>query len=337
MPTREQAEALAIRFDDTPYVLGPYVLTTTGMEVHGKRPPSLKEHLAAGTFACRAFKRSGWWLADWLRYGESRRDWAEILDQAHSLTGLSLQTLRNVRALGAIPPGVRDPEVEFTLYRPLVGMEPERITHYVERSKTEGWGNRELRQVVRADKRAAVIEGQAHLEGQHRVLLVDCPWKYEQAQPSLSSSAAHYPPMTIEQLCDLPVKPHTTKNAVMGFWVPAPLLYDAPGPRDVIEAWGFTYKALIVWHKVRPAGGFYTQGDTELFLICTRGSGTPDVPDGLPSGVYVERKDPEHSRKPDYFRRILMKHWTTGPYLELFGRRRAEGWSVYGNDPKLWQ
>lgn len=31
-----------------------------------------------------------------------------------------------------------------------------------------------------------------------------------------------------------------------------------------------------------------------------------------------------------------MKHYTRGPYLELFGRKKVEGWSVFGNDARLW-
>ncbi len=31
-----------------------------------------------------------------------------------------------------------------------------------------------------------------------------------------------------------------------------------------------------------------------------------------------------------------MKHWTTGPYLELFASERADGWDAFGNDARLW-
>jgi N6-adenosine-specific RNA methylase IME4 len=33
---------------------------------------------------------------------------------------------------------------------------------------------------------------------------------------------------------------------------------------------------------------------------------------------------------------MIEKMFTTGPYLELFGRELVKGWHVFGNDPKLW-
>ncbi len=57
----------------------------------------------------------------------------------------------------------------------------------------------------------------------------------------------HYATMSIEQMSLLPVKDHVTDHAVLFLWVPAPMLMKA---RDVIEAWGFTYKAGFVWDKI---------------------------------------------------------------------------------------
>lgn len=327
-------EALILQLPDEPMVIGCYTFTPTGMEVRGT--PTFNEHMGVGEWARRAYLRSGWWLADWLRYGESREDWKDRIQQAHELTGLALGTLRNIRVLGSVAVAQRRKDLDFGLYFPIASLEPDEQDEIIDLAVTEGWDRNDIRKEVASRKRATVIQGQAVLEGQHRVLSADCPWIYNNSQPSGSNAQHHFPGMTIEELCDLPVKAHATRHAVMGFWVPAPMLYDDPGPRDVITAWGFEYKAMIAWHKVQGAGGYYTKGDVELFLICTRGRGTPDVPHDLPSGVYVERKDPEHSRKPEFFRRYLEKHWTTGPRLELFGRRPAKGWRVFGNDPRLW-
>ena len=38
-----------------------------------------------------------------------------------------------------------------------------------------------------------------------------------------------------------------------------------------------------------------------------------------------------HSRKPEQVRRIIEKV-SPGPYLELFGRRTADNWTVWGNE-----
>jgi len=325
---------VALRFDDAPITIaGHYKLGQTGLTVKGK--PTFDDHLACGEFLRRAYLRSPWQLADWLRYGDDRQDWADRIEQAQELTGLARQTLVNLRALARVAPAQRRPDVDANLYYPISGELPAVQDEILDKAVEEGWGRREVREEVRTRKRAATIQGQAALEGQYRVWLADPPWTYGQAQPSGSSSSKHYPVMSIDQLCELPVKAHTTPDAVLGLWVPAPLLYDDPGPYDVLRAWGFVYKALLVWDKVRGAGGFYTEGSVELFLICTRGSCTPDLPRELPRSVYVERKT-EHSAKPDFFRQYLDKHWPEGARVELFGRKPAAGWRVFGNDARLW-
>jgi len=49
-----------------------------------------------------------------------------------------------------------------------------------------------------------------------------------------------------------------------------------------MAAWGFAYKANIVWHKIRKDGGsdgrgvgFYFRNVTEVILFGTRGKKTP--------------------------------------------------------------
>ena len=48
-------------------------------------------------------------------------------------------------------------------------------------------------------------------------------------------------------------------------------------------------------------------------------------------------KGGDHSEKPEEFYQIVGE-LSPGPYLELFGRRRREGWTVLGNelDPADW-
>jgi N6-adenosine-specific RNA methylase IME4 len=131
------------------------------------------------------------------------------------------------------------------------------------------------------------------------------------------------------------VEAHTTKDAVLFLWVTAPLLLQNPGPRDVIEAWGFTYKTGAVWDKVVGMYGHYFHIQHEHLLVCTRGSCTPDVPTPSPKSVFTERRT-THSKKPAGIRRVIERMYNRGPYVELFGREAVEGWDVLGNDARLW-
>lgn len=316
-----------------PIVIGCYTLTATGLEVCGR--PSFDEHLGVSDFVHRAHRASGFWMADLLRYGDSRQDWQDRLSQATDATGLSEKTLKNIRSVGAIDPSRRRDGVEFSVHAEVAGLPPEEQSHWLERAEAEGWGQRDLRLNLRAARRARIIEGQATLIGQYRTIYADPPWVYGNRPPSGSGAEAHYPGMTIEALCKLPVAVHARPNAVLFLWVTAPMLFENPGPREVMEAWGFVPKTGIVWDKVRHNFGNYVSVRHEHLIIATRGSCVPDRPTPMIDSVLTEQPDGEHSAKPESFRAVIERLYD-GPYLELFGRTRHADWDVFGNDARLW-
>jgi len=58
--------------------------------------------------------------------------------------------------------------------------------------------------------------------------------------------------MTIAEIAALPVRDVAADKSHCYLWTPNALVPDA---FNVLDAWGFTYKAMIVWHKVRKDGG----------------------------------------------------------------------------------
>lgn len=316
-----------------PIVIGSYTLTETGLIIKGK--PSYGEHEGVGDFIKRAHRCSGFWMADWLRYGETRADWTERLSQIVDATGLSEKRVKNIRAVGGIEQSVRRPGVEFGLHEVVAGLAPSEQAAWLERCESNGWDRHELRLNLKAAKRKRIIDGQAVLKGQYRVIYADYPWLYGNRQPSGSGALDHFPGMTIEAGCELPVKAHSRPDAVLFFWVTAPMLMEAPGPRDIIHAWGFEPKTQIIWDKVEHNVGSYVSVRHELLIIATRGSCTPDRPTPMIDSVVTERRIGEHSAKPETFRKIIERMYD-GPYLELFGREPVVGWDVFGNDARLW-
>jgi N6-adenosine-specific RNA methylase IME4 len=321
-----------------PIVIGHYTLHETGIAVKGT--PNFAEHEGVGAFINRAAKASRWWRADWMRYGESRADWQTRLSQVIHHTGLSEKTLKNERSVAAIEPSRRRDDVEFELHAAVAGLSAKEQSFWLEEVHSHGWGLRELRLELRAAKRRRIIEGQATLMGQYRALLVDFPWIYGNKPPSGSGAQQHYPGISIEDGCKLPVEAHAMKHAVMFFWVTAPFLYYAsdgltPDPYRLIRAWGFTPKTGMVWDKGDHNFGNYVSVRHEHLLICTRGSCTPDRPTPMFDSVFTERQTAEHSGKPELVRAMIERLYD-GPYLELFGRERHEGWDVFGNDARLW-
>jgi N6-adenosine-specific RNA methylase IME4 len=343
MVTLVRSETTADRslqiFDARPIELGGFRLRARSAVPVGR--PKFDGWLNAMQFAGAAAESAPYWWGDLMRYAESRADWAERLSQALEVSGLAKQTLLNYTS---ICNRVEEPERRLA---PSVGHAAEvaplpraEQTKWLESARTEGWTVRDLRLELRAAKRRRIIDGQATLEGMFRLLYADCPWLYNDRPPSGSGAQAHYPGMTIEQLCALPVAVHALPNAAMGFWVTAPMLYEecstgVPGPFAVIKAWGFTPKTQIIWDKVEHGWGNYVSVRHEILVICTRGSCTPDRPTPMIDSVITARPEPEHSAKPAIFRQTLERLWD-GPYLELFASEPVAGWTVFGNDARLW-
>ncbi len=168
--------------------------------------------------------------------------------------------------------------------------------------------------------------------GKFRVVLADPPWQYNNShvvgKDAYGRAERHYGTMSIEQICALRVKDHVERNAVLFLWVPAPMLMKA---HDVIDAWGFTYKAGFVWDKIVHNFGNYVSVRHEHLLICTRGSCLPDRPTPMLDSVVSLRKSGVHSEKPEEFRKMIERLYPFGRRLELFGRRRVHGWTVWGD------
>ncbi len=171
------------------------------------------------------------------------------------------------------------------------------------------------------------------ITGKYRIIYADPPWKYGDQfliEGYKISAEQHYPVMAIDELCSLPIKEICEDNAVLFLWATSPLLEES---FRVIKAWGFEYKTSFVWDKVKHNMGHYNSVRHEFLLVCTRGSCTPDNPKLYDSVLSIERT--EHSVKPDEFRAIIDDLYQNGNRIELFARRPANGWNVWGNEPNI--
>lgn len=174
---------------------------------------------------------------------------------------------------------------------------------------------------------AEAVKDAPELSGKFRVIYADPPWSYGGSMNETYGTAdKHYPTMSLDDLCIMPVPDITEDNAVLFLWATSPLLEDA---FKVINAWGFKYKASFVWDKVKHVMGHYNSVRHELLLICTKGSCVPENMK-LFDSVYEEERT-EHSKKPEHFREIIDTIYPSGARIELFARKAVEGWGTYGN------
>lgn len=163
----------------------------------------------------------------------------------------------------------------------------------------------------------------------YRVIYADPPWSYNDKQDTdyYGGAEKHYGTMPLDAIAALPIERIAEKNAVLFLWTTNPLIFDS---KQIFEAWGFTYKSMFIWDKIKTGMGHYNSVRHEMLLICTRGSCTPDTPRMFDSVQSIERSS-NHSEKPQEFREIIETLYA-GEKIELFARVKREGWDVWGNE-----
>ena len=180
---------------------------------------------------------------------------------------------------------------------------------------------------IKKEQRQETLKTTEFPSGKYRVIYADPPWDYGKGVQEENGAEEHYPVMSLDALCDMPIQQITDDNAVLFIWATCPMLIKA---LEVIEAWGFTYKSMFIWDKIKHNMGYYNSVRHELLLICTKGSCTPDEAKLFDSVQSIERK--RHSEKPEEFRQIIETLYKYGNKIELFARKETEGWNVYGNE-----
>ena len=173
----------------------------------------------------------------------------------------------------------------------------------------------------------------------YQVIYADPPWSYQFSNPTASKGGSrgngysggvnyYYDTMTTDDIKKMPVKDIAEVNSALFLWVTNPLL---PEVLEVMEAWGFNYKTNIVWHKENCKGmGYWFRGHTELLLLGIKGK----VKAFRSLEHNIVRLPVEiHSKKPDWFRGLIERN-TIGlqPRIELFARRKVDGWDAWGNE-----
>lgn len=246
---------------------------------------------------------------------EKFTDPAPALDKVASVVGMSRPTLTKAREV------IRAAE-----------QDPERFGDLVEQMDETGKVDRAHQMYKRrtiADRMQAIDLPPK----KYRILYADPPWKYNDSgaigeTDNYGRAERHYPTMSITELCALSVKELADDNAVLFLWTTSPLLEECFA---VIKAWGFQYKTSFVWDKVAHNFGHYNSVRHEFLLVCTRGSCTPDNPKLFDSVQSIE-KTRTHSEKPEEFRNIIDTLYPHGRRIELFARRPAPNWDIWGNE-----
>ena len=102
-------------------------------------------------------RASGWWIGDWLNYGNAR--FGERYVRAARITGYDVQTLMNmVYVASRFEPSRRSDNLSWSHHAELAALEPAEQDHWLERAETERLSVRCLREEVRRQRRLEAAE-----------------------------------------------------------------------------------------------------------------------------------------------------------------------------------
>lgn len=175
-----------------------------------------------------------------------------------------------------------------------------------------------------ADGESEIVTDFSDLPREHFCCIyADPPWPYGN-QGTRASTGNHYATMSVDEIAAIPVAEAALPNAFLHLWTTNGFLFES---RQVMESWGFEYRSCFVWVKPQIGMGNYWRVSHEFLLLGIRGK---PAWHSRTLRSWDEFKRSKHSKKPSKVR-CLIEEACDGPYLEMFGRRAVQGWTVFGN------
>lgn len=269
------------------------------------------------------------WIGDWARFGEKRGFYTDTktYNEIAEITGYSPKSIKEFKYVAEnVPSSIRMDDNSFGHLQLVASLTPEKQTEFLNKAVEEKLSVRDLREEIRKD--GIIFNPDIKLpEGKYQVIYADPPWKYGNSMPEyFTEQANHYPLMTIDEICNLPIKEISDKNAVLFLWVTSPILEES---FEVIKAWGFEYKTSFIWDKIKHNMGHYSSVRHEILLLCIKGSYPIQKSKLYDSVLSLERT--EHSKKPDYYYEMIEDLYPNSNKIELFSRNERKGWISFGN------
>lgn len=178
----------------------------------------------------------------------------------------------------------------------------------------------------------------------YQIIYADPPWHFGSKQLQkyngerfASLDSREYSTMTVQDICGLPIMRIAHNDSALFLWVTDAHI---PEALEVIKAWGFKYitvafiwsKKTSTWKQVATLGS-WTMKNCELCLLATRGQ---MLKHKKANNIYqlVEAIRTEHSTKPEEVRKRIETLFGDLPRIELFARRKVDGWDCWGNEVK---
>ena len=167
------------------------------------------------------------------------------------------------------------------------------------------------------------------IKKQYKIIYADPPWEYRNKKTggSMKSGACQkYSTLSFNKLKRFPIGDIADKNSVLFLWATVPLLPDCI---ELMQFWGYKYKTALFWRKIMSLGmGFWYRGQVEILLMGIKGKIKAFR---IQKSNFIQAKCYKHSQKPDEFYERI-ENSKLNPKIELFARRKRDGWDVWGNE-----
>jgi hypothetical protein len=219
-----------------------------------------------------------WAIGDWLVDGKRHyRD--GLYGEAEGITGIEQRTLEDLKRISNLfEITLRHVNLTWSHHREVASLrtietvkdkklpqgrmqwsnkpDHEKMQEFLIKAEKKEWSVRELRAEVETYKRNKELEFALHNSPQkYEIFYADPPWKYsDELIEGYGAVVHHYKPMTIQEICEIPVKEIVSENTVLFLWVTSPILDEC---FEVIRSWGFEYKAQFIWDKIKHNYGHY--------------------------------------------------------------------------------
>ena len=203
-----------------------------------------------------------------------------------------------------------------------------RALNEIKQAARKGKENRQEERRAENTEKIEKLATPLDAQGLFQTIVIDPPWDWgdEGDVNQFGRAKPEYSTMPFDEIKNLPVNKIADENCHLYLWVTNRSL---PKAFALIDAWGFRYITCLTWCKPSIGMGNYFRGSTEQVLFAVNGSQPLKRHD---VGTYFTAPRGEgHSAKPDEFYR-LVESCSYSPFIDIFGRKARDGWSVWGEN-----
>ena len=168
----------------------------------------------------------------------------------------------------------------------------------------------------------------------YKTIVIDLPWPIETGFNSKNlhspMTRVPYPTMSKEEIENFPINNFADEECSIFLWTIQLFL---PYSFELLKKWGFKYHCLMTWDKMDGINcwGFFR--NSEFVIYAYKGKPSLDYTKKFIPTSFREHRT-KHSKKPKIFY-DLIRRITKEPRIDIFARKKTEGFDSWGNDQEL--